>query len=88
MWGSWFGVTFTGLLVVLFLVAISFAASPLFAVLIAAFVAFVVVSLVIARRMREAGGGADAAARNPRTGGAPASGEGSGSPTSPTGPAR
>ena len=88
MWGSWMGVTFTGLVVVLFLIAISFAASPLFAVLIAAVVALVAVVVVFAGRLREAGDGANSATRNPRSGGAPASGEGSGSPTSSTGPAR
>lgn len=88
MWGSWLGVTFTGLIVVLFLVAISFAASPLFAVLIAAIVAVLAVVVVFAQRLRQAGDGAGAVSQNPRSGGAPASGEGSGSPTSSTGPAR
>jgi hypothetical protein len=88
MWGSWLGVTFTGLVVVLFLIAISIAASPLFAVLIAAAVGLAAAVVVIAQRVRQAGPGADAGTRNPRSGGAPASGEGSGSPTSPTGPAR
>jgi hypothetical protein len=87
MWGSWFGVTFTGLLVVLFCVAISFAASPLLAVLIAAGVAVLVATLVILRRLSGAGD-VEAGSRNPRSGGAPASGEGSGAPTSSTGPAR
>ena len=87
MWGSWLGVTFTGLVVVLFLVGISFAASPLFAVLIAAVIGLFTAVLVVTRRLRETGGGAEAGSQNPRTGGAPASGEGSGSPTSPTGPA-
>jgi hypothetical protein len=87
MWGSWFGVTFGGLLVVLFLVAISVAASPLLAVLIAAGVGMVAAVLVVARRASEASRG-ETSSRNPRTGGAPASGEGSGPPTSPTGAAR
>jgi len=86
MWGSWLGVTLSGLLAVLFLIAISVFASPLFAVLIAAAVAAVAVAFVFWRRLRETGGGAAAGSQNPRTGGAPASGEGSGSPTSPTGP--
>ena len=88
MWGSWLGVTFTGLVVVLFLVGISFAASPLFAVLIVAVIGVFAAVVVVTRRLREPGGGAAAGSQNPRTGGAPASGEGSGSPTSPTGPAR
>ncbi len=87
MWGSWFGVTFTGLLVVLFLIAMSIAASPLFAVLIAAGFAVVAVVVVITRRVSQADA-AETASRNPRTGGAPVSGEGSGAPTSSTGPAR
>ena len=87
MWGSWLGVTFTGLLVVLFLFAISLFASPVLAVLIAAGVAIVAVVVVISRRTTEAGR-AEAESKNPRTGGAPASGEGSGAPTSSTGPAR
>lgn len=87
MWGSWIGVTFTGLIVVLFLIAISVAASPLFAVLIAVAVAVVAAVVVIIRRLTETGR-AEAGSKNPRTGGAPASGEGSGAPTSSTGPAR
>jgi hypothetical protein len=86
MWGSWFGVTFTGLLAVLFLLAIAIAASPLLAVLIAAAVALVAVAFAVLRRAGEGPG--ESVARNPRTGGAPASGEGSGTPTSSTGPAR
>ena len=74
----------TGLLVVLFLIAIAIAASPLIAVLIAAFVAVVAIAVTIMRRAGQAGGGASVS-RNPRTGGAPASGEGSGAPTSSTG---
>jgi hypothetical protein len=82
MWGSWFGVTFAGVLAVLFLIAISMAASPLLAVLIAAGVGLVAVLLVVSRRLHQAGV-AETASQNPRSGGAPASGEGSGSPTSP-----
>ena len=87
MWGSWFGVTLTGLIAVLFFVAISFAASPLLAVLIAVGVGLVVALLVVLRRLSETGD-VEAGSRNPRSGGAPASGEGSGAPTSSTGPAR
>jgi hypothetical protein len=87
MWGSWFGVTFTGVLIVLFLAAISIAASPLLAVLIAAGVGLVAAVLVVVRRAGERSR-SEAPARNPRTGGAPVSGEGSGAPTSPTGAAR
>ena len=86
MWGSWIGVTFTGLIVVLFLLAISIAASPLFAVLIAAGVGVIAAVVVVSRRLTLAGR-AEAESKNPRTGGAPASGEGSGAPTSSTGPA-
>ncbi len=87
MWGSWIGVTFTGLLVVLFLAALSIAASPLFAVLIAFGVAVIAAVVVVGRRLSEAGR-AEAESKNPRSGGAPASGEGSGAPTSSTGAAR
>ncbi len=80
------GVTFTGLIVVLFLIAISLFASPVLAVLIALGVAVVAVVVVIGRRVNEAGR-AEAESKNPHTGGAPASGEGSGAPTSSTGPA-
>ena len=86
MWGSWFGVTFTGLLIVLLLVGIAFGTSALlFPVLIAAAIGVVIALFVIARRLR-APGDAPTGSKNPRSGGAPASGEGSGSPTSPTGP--
>jgi hypothetical protein len=87
MWGSWFGVTFTGLLVVLFLAAISIAASPLLAVLIVAGLGLGAAALTVARRATQASR-AETSSRNPRTGGAPVSGEGSGAPTSSTGAAR
>ena len=88
MWGSWFGVTLTVLLAVLLLIAIAFGTSALlFPVLIAAGIGVLVVGFVFARRMHEQSTPASPA-RNPRSGGAPASGEGSGSPTSPTGSAR
>jgi len=87
MWGSWFGVTFTGLLVVLLVIAIAFGTSALlFPVLIAAAIGILLALFIVGRRLGEAGE-AETASRNPRSGGAPASGEGSGAPTSPTGPA-
>jgi len=87
MWGSWFGATFTVLLVVLLIIGIAFGTSALlFPVLIAAAIGVVIALFVVTRRLRDPGG-APTGSKNPRSGGAPASGEGSGSPTSPTGPA-
>jgi hypothetical protein len=87
MWGSWFGITLAGLLAVLLLIAIAFGTSALlFPVLIAAALGALIALVAVLRRLREAGA-AETRSRNPRTGGAPASGEGSGSPTSSTGPA-
>ena len=86
MWGSWLGVTFAGLIVVLFLIAISLLASPVLAVLIVGGIAVLAAVVVVGRRATEAGR-AEAESKNPHTAGAPASGEGSGAPTSSTGPA-
>ena len=87
MWGSWFGVTFGGLLVLLLIVAIAFGTSALlFPVLIALAIGGLIAFLVIARRVRDADDTATGT-RNPRSGGAPASGEGSSAPTSSPGPA-
>jgi hypothetical protein len=77
-----------GLLVLLLVIAIAFGTSALlFPVLIAAGIGALIALLTIVRRLRDPGG-AEAGSRNPRSGGAPASGEGSGPPTSSTGPAR
>jgi hypothetical protein len=87
MWGSWFGVTFAGLIVVLLLIAIAFGTSAvLFPVLIAGAIGLLVAAIAIGRRLTEPGD-VDTGSKNPRSGGAPASGEGSGAPTSSTGPA-
>lgn len=86
MWGSWFGVTVTVLIVGLLLVAIAFGTSALlFPVLIAGAIGVLIAVVAVGRRLTTAGN-VEHGSRNPRSGGAPASGEGSGPPTSPTGP--
>ena len=90
MWGSWLGITFTGLLVALLVIALAFGTSGLlFPVLIAAAVAALIAMIVVGRRVGEAAATDEppSGRRNPSSGGAPASGEGSGSPTSSTGTA-
>ena len=86
MWGPWFGVTFAGLIVVLLIIAIAFGTSAvLFPVLIALGIGLLIAVIAVGRRLTEPGD-VDAGSKNPRSGGAPASGEGSGAPTSSTGP--
>ena len=86
MWGSWFGITVVGLLGALLVIALAFGTSALlFPVLIAAVIGVVIAVIAVGRRLGDAGE-AKTASRNPRSGGAPASGEGSGAPTSSTGP--
>jgi hypothetical protein len=82
MWGSWFGFVFGGLLVALLLMAIAFGTSALlFPVLIALAIGLGIAVVTVLRGASSA----ERPARDPRRSAAPASGEGSGSPTSSTG---
>lgn len=74
MWGPWMGVTLSGLLLMLVVVGIAFGTSALlFPVLLAAAIGVGVTALFVLR-VAAAGNGPG---QNPRSGGAPASGEGS-----------
>jgi hypothetical protein len=83
MWGSWAGFTLGGLLIFLLLVGIAFGTAPLiFAVLIAA---VILGGIAAAQVLRRAGGEPSPGAerrQNPRSGAAPAAGEGSTPPSS------
>jgi amino acid transporter len=88
VWGSWFIITFGAVGAVLLLLAIAFGTSAaLFPVLIAAVIGVFIAIFIGFRRSTEyAEQGRKMAGRpKPRSGGAPASGEGSGSPTSARG---
>jgi predicted lipid-binding transport protein (Tim44 family) len=83
MWGSWFGLVVGGLLFALLLIGIAFGTSALlFPVLIALAIGGGIALVAILRGAASA----EERSRDPRRTAAPASGEGSGSPTSATGP--
>jgi predicted lipid-binding transport protein (Tim44 family) len=83
MWGSWFGFVIGGLAVVLLIVALAFGTSALlFPVLIALAIGGAIAVVAVLR----GAGSAEQRRGDPRETAAPASGEGSGSPTSATGP--
>jgi hypothetical protein len=88
MWGSWIMLTLGGVGIALLLIAIAFGTSAaLFPVLIAAMAGVVIAIFIGLRRSTEYAqqGRGSSGPPAPRSGGAPASGEGSGSPTSPSG---
>lgn len=83
MWGSFYVVVFGGLLAALLVIAIAFGTSALlFPVVIAAAIALGVGIAVALRGASRA----EKPVSDPRSHAAPASGEGSGSPTSPNAP--
>jgi hypothetical protein len=92
MWGSWFGMTAGGLLVLAGLIALAFGTSgAVFGVLIAlGIVVAIAVGFGILRGSRqpteERRPVTPTGSRNPRSGGAPAEGEGSGGASPPPAP--
>lgn len=83
MYGSWFGVTLSALLVVLLLIAVVFTAfTPLFALLIFAVVATILLGVAAMRRSAETGApGEQDHSGDPVSYAAPAGGEGPGTGT-------
>ena len=93
MWGTWHTITLGAVFIVLLLIGIAFGTSALlFPVIIAALIgAGIAVAFLIRRGAAHTSSGAASVPGGPPRGsgrvpdGAPVSGEGSGSPTSPTG---
>lgn len=82
MWGSWFGLTIGGVLIALLLVGIAFGTSiVVYAVLIAGVVLGGLAMLFARRRAGPEPPPGSERRRNPRSGAAPASGEGSTPPS-------
>jgi hypothetical protein len=87
MYGSWFGITFGGLLLIAALIGLSVLASPIIAVIIVVLVVGVIAGLLVLGRGRQAAEGGQGGPRGrapyaggpapaPRSGGEPVSGEG------------
>jgi hypothetical protein len=86
MWGSWFGITISGVLAVLLLMAIAFGTSALLIPVLLAAGILVVAAIVYGLKAATPGRSIDSSRRpDPVRDAAPASGEGSPPPSGPTG---
>jgi hypothetical protein len=85
MWGSWFGITISGLLVLLLVIGIAFGTSALLFPVLAAAVILVMVAVAHGLKAATPGRSIDTSQRpDPVRDAAPASGEGSLPPSGPT----